>query len=377
MKKETVDALHQMGKVFDVIVVDLNSIAHASLYQPGLVKLSTFSETYQEKMLTGSIMGTVNTIGTLISAFPKALVIGLWDGHAKWRYDILSTYKDGRRADPHSADPKVRDKAEIQRQYKMQAPYLRMMLNSLGVTQVRVANAEADDVCGLLVDSLKANHETLLVTSDTDWLQKLSPTTSWFRATTPENLITWEQTQVDGVGLIVDKVSFDSPESYLACKALAGDSSDAIFGVDGIGLATAYKYLKAFGSFEHMWAEFDAGRYTPKGVKASSVCTKDARDLYKRNFELMSFAFSRFDQFEENCAITRTPCDRAEFDEICQTFEFTRLGTQFEKFQRNFDATAGLWQSVVWSCLNPPERPTVEADAIEQTDDPEKSFAGS
>lgn len=356
MKKETVDALYEMGKVFDVILLDLNSIAHASLYQPGLVKLSTYSETYQEKMLTGSIMGTVNTIGTLMSAFPKALVIGLWDGHAKWRYDVLPTYKDGRRADPNSPDQKVRDKAEIQRQYKMQTPYLRLMLNSLGVAQVRVANAEADDVCGLMVDALKHKYETLLVTSDTDWLQKLNPKTSWFRATTPENLITWEQTQADGVGLIVDKVSFDSPQSYLACKALAGDSSDAISGVDGIGLATAYKFLKEFGSFEQMWSEFDSGRYKPKGVKAESVCTKDAREKYKRNFELMSFDCSRFNAFEENCAVTRTPCDRTEFDDICETFEFTRLGAQFDKFQRNFEATQNLWQSVVWSALSPQDR---------------------
>ncbi len=236
--------------MYDVIIVDANSIGYASQYA---VKL------YAGGMQTQAVFGFIKIMRDLRTRYPKGQIICLWDGKAEHRYALLPTYKGDRRADPKA-------QAEYEA-YSKQRPYIQRALEHVGVVQMLSPEHEADDLAGILVNrfTAKPDCKVLLLTGDKDWLQLMRHNVTWQDLRDDRRLIKWSE--------FFEKTGYQTPFAFLQGKALQGDTSDCISGVGGIGELTAAQILAEHGSIMDFWKKCDSGEYEPK--------TKALRSLWR------------------------------------------------------------------------------------------------
>lgn len=108
---------------------------------------------------------------------------------------------------------------------------------------------EADDVIGTLSRHAATHQvETFIVTGDMDTLQLITPMVKVY---TMRRGVT--DTAIYTVEAVKEKYGL-SPDQFVDFKALKGDASDNIPGVDGIGEKTAATLIAAFGSLDKLYA---------------------------------------------------------------------------------------------------------------------------
>lgn len=131
----------------------------------------------------------------------------------------------------------------------VQMPTLKTMLSRMGIKMIEKEGYEADDLIGTL--SRRSSAQTYIVTGDRDSLQLIDDTT---RVVLTKRGIT-ETLELDEEGL---KREFDlTPAQIIEYKAIAGDSSDCIPGVTGIGDKGAHSLLKEYESLDGVYANID------------------------------------------------------------------------------------------------------------------------
>lgn len=125
---------------------------------------------------------------------------------------------------------------------------LEEVLTAMGVAALRVPGYEADDVLGTLARQTESGGgEAVLVTGDRDPMQLLSSgvTVRYVRKlNSPDE---YDVPRFAGeFGLL--------PPQLIDLKGLAGDSSDNIPGIPGVGPKTALKLLQEYGDLERVLA---------------------------------------------------------------------------------------------------------------------------
>ena len=144
---------------------------------------------------------------------------------------------------------------------------------------------------------------------------------------------------------------YTSTWEYLQSKALAGDSSDCIPGIEGIGLKTAAKFIRQFGSVEDMWAQCDSGAIKPKGVVMTRLMTQESRDIYHRNITLMDWG--RAPELDlSNLSLLRSNPSLSDFRAICEDFGLKNVihqGTQLLNKLSDKVHWDEKWQQVITS----------------------------
>ncbi len=131
----------------------------------------------------------------------------------------------------------------------VQMPTLKTMLSRMGIKMIEKEGYEADDLIGTL--SRRSSAQTYIVTGDRDSLQLIDDTT---KVVLTKRGIT-ETLELDEEGL---KREFDlTPAQIIEYKAIAGDSSDCIPGVTGIGDKGAHSLLKEYESLDGVYANID------------------------------------------------------------------------------------------------------------------------
>jgi DNA polymerase I len=131
---------------------------------------------------------------------------------------------------------------------RSQIPYVKTLFEALRLPVLEVPGFEADDVLGTVVERTRdLPIELVLVTSDKDMLQLVSPRVRVFSTT----------------GRGGDRVIFDEaavkakwgvePAQIPDILALMGDSIDNIPGVPGVGEKTAAKLIGQFGGVERLY----------------------------------------------------------------------------------------------------------------------------
>ena len=129
----------------------------------------------------------------------------------------------------------------------LQLPMIEDFVRALGVPVFRVPGHEADDCIGTLAKmGAEAEMDVLILSGDLDLLQLVGPK---IRVLTTRrgisDMVVYDEKQV--------KNRFNlKPEQLADLRALAGDSSDNITGVPGIGEVTAKKLLSQHGRLEDL-----------------------------------------------------------------------------------------------------------------------------
>jgi DNA polymerase-1 len=126
-----------------------------------------------------------------------------------------------------------------------QIPVVDEMIDALGVPRLSIAGAEADDIIGTLSRlAEERGMDVVIVSSDKDMYQLVSPRVK-VRDGLKEHIVGEAQ---------VEEVFGVPPGKVADLLALAGDPSDNVPGVPGIGEKTAAELIRDFGSLDAVLA---------------------------------------------------------------------------------------------------------------------------
>lgn len=166
---------------------------------------------------------------------PDGIVI-CWDGAggSQRRKTINKNYKAGRK--PIRLNRGVRNMTEAEEiQNKIwQQTRLVEYINTLPIIQLMLDSVEADDIISYVVQMpAYKGWQKIIVSNDKDFFQLCDDETVVFRPTQKEVLNKHDITSLHGI----------HPTNFALARAIAGDKSDNLPGVDGIGLPTVAKRL--------------------------------------------------------------------------------------------------------------------------------------
>ncbi|MPY73239.1 MAG: DNA polymerase I [Alphaproteobacteria bacterium] len=144
-----------------------------------------------------------------------------------FRNDIYPAYKANRAEPPEELVP--------------QFDLVRQAVRAFNVPSIEMPGFEADDIIATYTRLAKeAGAEVTIVSSDKDLMQLVNDRVSMFDAMKNQEIKAPQVIEKFGLG----------PEKVVEIQALAGDSSDNVPGVPGIGVKTAAQLLAEFGDLE-------------------------------------------------------------------------------------------------------------------------------
>jgi len=140
---------------------------------------------------------------------------------------------------------------------------------------------EADDYIAMLSFMLRNRNLVSIMSTDGDFPQLVTQSVSIYQPTKQINITS--ESFINMIGIPI--------KYYLDMKCMAGDKSDNIPGIAGVGEKTAMKYINEFGSYEEIC----------EGIKEKSKQNKtdkkilEAGNLIKFNRELMDLDLCKAD----------------------------------------------------------------------------------
>ena len=184
--------------------------------------------TTSEGRPTGALHGVLNMVQRLLREEPPELLAFVMDAPGPtFRDELYPEYKANRDVMPED----LREQIE---------PVV-SMVEAMGVPLLRVGGVEADDVIGTLAaQAAEQGLDTLISTTDKDFAQLVGPHIK---------LVNWTNNRIMDSAAVEEKFGVP-PARIRDYLALAGDSSDNIPGVRGVGPKTAAKWLQAYGSLD-------------------------------------------------------------------------------------------------------------------------------
>jgi len=216
-------------------VIDGKSVFYRGYYSmPGL--------SLPDGTPTGGVYGFTSLAIELIKKLKPDYVAVAWDKkgtNIRKRRELYPEYKAGRKKAPDD--------------FYAQIPILYELLDAFGWPLYEIDDYEADDIMGAFAKQAEARGiETCLLTSDLDALQLISPMTKVYAIKNGlSNLEEFHEEHFEEkYGIKVDQ--------FLDFKSLAGDSSDNMPGVPGIGQKTAIKLLQEYKTLDSIYENIDS-----------------------------------------------------------------------------------------------------------------------
>ena len=213
-----------------VVLIDGNNLIFRSYY----------ATAYRGELLTNSKGLPTNAIYAYVQMLIKIIaeekpthIMVAFDKGKTFRHESYDDYKGGRNETPS--------------ELKQQIPYAKQITRAMGITIEELENYEADDIIGTY--SKKIETEVLLVSSDRDLLQLISPNVKMKLLKMKDFIYYDEKSFYEDYGI--------KPIEVIDLKALMGDSSDNIKGVTGIGEKTALKLIKEYHTIDNLYKNID------------------------------------------------------------------------------------------------------------------------
>ncbi|HFI0742508.1 TPA: DNA polymerase I [Streptococcus suis] len=172
---------------------------------------------------------------------PTHILVAFDAGKTTFRTEMFADYKAGRAKTPD--------------EFREQFPFIRKMLDAMGIKHYELSQYEADDIIGTLdkmAERTDIPFDVTIVSGDKDLIQL-----------TDENTVV--EISKKGVAefeeftpaYLMEKMGI-TPTQFIDLKALMGDKSDNIPGVTKIGEKTGLKLLTEFGSLEGIYEHIDS-----------------------------------------------------------------------------------------------------------------------
>ena len=245
-----------------IILVDGNNLMfrsyYATAYTGNLMKNS-------KGFPTNALYGFVNMMNKIIDEEKPSLIAVAFDVGKNFRKNKYEEYKAGRNETPEDL--------------KKQMPIARKILDAMGIKHFELEPYEADDIIGTLAAMVDKsdNMKATIVSSDRDLLQLISDDVE-VKLLKQKGFIRYNKESFYNDFLI-------KPINIIDLKALAGDSSDNIPGVKGVGEKTALSLLKEHKTLENIYANIDKikGKLQEKLItdQKQAFFSKELATIYK------------------------------------------------------------------------------------------------
>ena len=215
-----------------ILLIDGNSVLFRAYYATSYTNMMQTSF----GAYTNAVYAFANMLNKALKLIePDYCVVAFDKGKHTFRHDLNPDYKGGRKETP----------AELVEQFET----VRLMLKAYNIPFIEMENIEADDIIGTLAK--KYDIETCIFSSDHDLFQLIDDTTSVYCMKKGMSDIA----KMDEKALMTEYGL--KPKQIIDYKGLAGDKSDNIKGVEGVGDKTAVKLLQDYENCEGIYKHID------------------------------------------------------------------------------------------------------------------------
>ena len=296
---------------------------------------------------TSALLGFVNGVTAVLKELSPTHVALAMDPDGKtFRHEAYPEYKAGREKMPEDLAANI--------------PYAFEVAEALNIPVLRTPGFEADDVIGTLAARAEADGfgAVYVVTPDKDAAQLVTERVKLFRpgrGSAPFEVL--------GVEQVKEHWHLSGPRQMIDYLALAGDSSDNIPGIKGIGEKSAATLLEKWGSVEGMLEHADE-----IGGKMGEKIKAGAEDARMSKFLTTIRTDVPMEVDWERCRLT--PPDEARLSAVCAKYELSGLAKRFGIAQHGggvADGHAGRMTSPARSAIAPCQLPTANCQPAMRT----------
>ena len=214
---------------------------------------------------TGAVSGFCNMLFKLLEDSksndnkekPTHFAVIFDSARKNFRNDIYSDYKGNRSDAPEDLIP--------------QFEYIRKSVKAFNLPSIELINYEADDLIATYSEqALKAGAKVTIVSSDKDLMQLYRNNVRIYDPMKNKYISNEDINNKFGV----------KPEKIIDVQSLAGDSSDNVPGVPGIGIKTASELINQFGNLENLLKKVDQVKQNKR--RESLISNKDKAIISKK-----------------------------------------------------------------------------------------------
>ena len=184
---------------------------------------------------TNAVYGFIGMLNRILrEKGPSHIAIALDAPGPTFRHDLSPDYKATR--------PKMPE------DLAKQIPFIKRLIEAFGIPSIEIPGYEADDIIGTLAAWASGlGAKVVIVSGDKDLLQLVTPQVQM-----------WDTMKDEVFGPAEVEEKFGVPPGQLVeVMGLAGDSSDNIPGVPGVGPKTAQRLIKEFGSIDNLLSKLE------------------------------------------------------------------------------------------------------------------------
>ncbi len=272
-----------------LLLIDTSALIHRSYH--AIPPLMTKSGE-----MVNAVYGVASTILSVEKEFSPDYMIAAYDVRGEtFRHKAYDGYKAKRRVTP---DDLV-----------VQFGRVRELMDAFGIPGIEKEGFEADDVIGTIAREVTEKYKdvhVVIVTGDNDALQLVAERIHV--RTFGRGMSDARMYDRDGVE---EKYGLP-PEMLIDYKGLAGDASDNIPGVTGVGHKTAVKLLVKYGSIENIYAHIDE----QKGALKSKLERDRAQAFLSRDLGRIRKDVSLHYKLEDARVVLNTQKIRQFFQEM-------------------------------------------------------------
>ncbi len=184
---------------------------------------------------TSALLGLASGLSSILRREkPTHAVLAMDPGGPTFRHETYPAYKAQREKMPEDLAASI--------------PHAFELAEALKIPVLRVDGYEADDVMGTLaVKGAAAGFDVCMATPDKDAAQLVRPGVRLYRPARAG-----DAAEIYDVARVCEHWKLATPARMIAYLALAGDSSDNIPGIRGVGEKTAVDLIARFGSVENI-----------------------------------------------------------------------------------------------------------------------------
>ena len=220
---------------------------HALIYRAYHAFPPTFFN--RQGQLVNAVYGFARILLAAIRDFkPEYMAIAFDSKEKTWRHEEFPYYKAQRPPMPDDLIPQIQ--------------LIKDFVSALNIPQFAFPGLEGDDIIGSMACQLEEkNGQDLLmmiVTGDRDTFQLVSDRVHIYLPARGKNVVAEE---IDAAR--VKERTGLRPDQIVDYKALAGDSSDNIKGVSGVGDKTAVALLQTFETLERVYHQIEVEHLQP------------------------------------------------------------------------------------------------------------------
>jgi DNA polymerase-1 len=289
-----------------LIIIDSNALLHRSFHAlPPLTNKSG-----QE---TGAVYGFLLTLFKAINDLKAGYIVACFDTKAPtFRHEMYKDYKAQRPVTPSGIISQI--------------PIAKEVLEAFGIPVFAKEGVEADDLIATICNLVGKDTEIFIVSGDLDNTQLVNENIKVY--TLGKGI---KDTVIYDINKVRERFGVE-PSQMVDFKALTGDPSDNIPGVEGIGKKTAAEIIQKYGDIKNLYEELatDTAVLKPKVKemlkqnKESALMSRELAQMKKDvdiNFKIEDCKFGSF--------------DKNKVEEIFRNLEFNSLISRLSSLKNN------------------------------------------